>query len=245
MLRHLVHQGADHLVVADHMSSDRTADAVADLARDLPVTLLQDREPGYYQARKISRLARAASRRGAAWIVPFDADELWYGVGTPVAEVLRGGGADIYPAPAFDHLPTFDAPDAIDPFVEIVRRRTQPSTNKVAFRGHLLAAVHQGNHWVNIPGEVRRGCLEIRHFPFLGLEHLRRKIEINMESFGHTPGVVMGSHIARWSGLDKSTLKMVVSESGPTVVDPAPLGRGAVGTITQSMPLSAHGSSDG
>ena len=146
--------------------------------------------------------------------MPFDADELWYGVGTSVAEVLHGGDADIYPAPAFDHLPTLDAPDATDPFVEIVRRRTEPGSKKVAFRGHLLAAVHQGNHSVNVPGEAQRGCLEIRHFPFLGLNHLRRKIQTHMQSFERTPDVVMGSHVVQWARLDESALRSVVSEGG-------------------------------
>ena len=192
-LRHLVQQGADHLVVADHMSSDRTAEVVAELARDLPVTALEDREPGGYQARKVSRLAHAACRRGRG---------------------ASGGDADIYPAPAIDHLPTLDVPDATDPFVEIVRCRTEPSTNKVAFRDSLLAAVHQGNHWVNVPAEARRGCLEIRHFPFRSVEHLRRKIETHMKSFERTPDIVMGSHVVQWPHLDVSTLRRLVTERG-------------------------------
>jgi glycosyltransferase involved in cell wall biosynthesis len=232
-LRHLVHQGVDHVVVADNLSSDHTADTVAELAMDLPITLVRDEERGYYQARKISRLARAASRRGAAWIVPFDADELWYGAGETIADVLRRGRGDILPAPVFDHLPAADAPDAIDPYVEIVRRRTEPVTNKVAFRAHLLAAVHQGNHWVNVPGVVHRGLLEIRHFPYLGFNHLRQKVALNADSIAHTSEDVVESwHIAAWTRLDDAALKRAVDIDIPMVTDPAPLGPGAVGTIT-------------
>ena len=84
-IRHLIDQGVDHVVVADNRSTDGTAEAVAAMADELPITLLQDLEPGYYQARKVSRLARAVTRRGASSIVPFDADELWYGAGRRLA----------------------------------------------------------------------------------------------------------------------------------------------------------------
>ena len=48
-IRHLIDQGVDHVVVADNGSTDGTADVVAAMADDLPITLLQDLEPGYYR----------------------------------------------------------------------------------------------------------------------------------------------------------------------------------------------------
>jgi hypothetical protein len=46
--------------------------------RDSRVHVVTDREPAYFQAAKMTRLARAAARAGADWVVPFDADELWF-----------------------------------------------------------------------------------------------------------------------------------------------------------------------
>ena len=239
VLEHLVQQGADHLVVADHMSSDRTADVVAELARDLPITLLQDREPGRYQARKISRLARAASRRGrlgSCRSMPMSS-------GTASACRSRRFSVAVKLTSTRRRLSiTFRRSTRRMPRIPSSRScgaGPQPSTKKVAFRGHLLAAVHQGNHWVNLPGEVRRGCLEIRHFPFLGLKHLRRKIETHMKSFERTPDVVMGSHVVHWARLDESTLRSAGERERAYRCRSSPLGRGAVGTITQSTPSPA------
>jgi hypothetical protein len=231
-IRHLIDQGVDHVVVADNGSTDHTADLVAEMADELPVTLLQDREPGYYHARKVSRMARAATRRGASWIVPFDADELWYGAGERLSDVLRAGRGDIYPAPMFDHRPSFDLPDTNDPYVEIIDRTVLPGPNKVAMRAHLLTAVHQGNHWLNDPGVVQRGALEIRHFPYLGLEHLRRKVEYTVSAYRHTDfGGDDHSYIIDWEPMNDAELRRAAGPPAPMVTDPAPLGPGVVGTI--------------
>ena len=152
-----------------------------------------------------------------------------------------GGGADIYPAPAIDHLPTLDVPDATDPFVEIVRCRTEPSTNKVAFRDSLLAAVHQGNHWVNVPAEARWGCLEIRHFPVpqcrapsaqdRDAHEIIRTYARYFHGFARRPVATLGRVNAETPG----------DREWPTVVEPVPLGRGAVGNITCSTASATSG----
>src|SRR6478736_5534011 len=97
--RQLLDGGVDALIVADNLSTDRTRAVLDDLARELPLVVIDDREPPYYQGPKMSRLARAAARCGASWIVPFDGDELWYGVDRPLAERLRTLDGDAAPAP--------------------------------------------------------------------------------------------------------------------------------------------------
>lgn len=42
------------------------------------MTVVDDPEPAYFQADKMTALANRARSNGAAWIVPFDADKLWF-----------------------------------------------------------------------------------------------------------------------------------------------------------------------
>ena len=78
-VQHLLKQGVDHVLVADNLSTDATPDILTRLSRDHPVHVAHDRDPAHYQSWKMGLLAQAARRSGADWIVPFDADELWFG----------------------------------------------------------------------------------------------------------------------------------------------------------------------
>jgi glycosyltransferase involved in cell wall biosynthesis len=74
-LRHMADE-VDHLIVADNLSSDGTRDILDTLAKDLPLTVVDDPDPGYTQSAKMSALAeRAAVEQRASWIVPFDAED--------------------------------------------------------------------------------------------------------------------------------------------------------------------------
>ena len=140
----------------------------------------------------------------------------------------------------FDHRPSLDAPDSRDPYVDIVTRTASPGPSKVAFRANLFASVHQGNHWVNDPGTVRRGALEIRHFPFLGFEHLRRKLISTAEAYRRTDlAATEWSYVRDWVELDDDALRAVACPPGESMlVDPAPLGQDAVGTILMPPSVS-------
>jgi D-serine deaminase-like pyridoxal phosphate-dependent protein len=73
----LIDQGVDVILVADHLSTDTTSAALAELSTRYPVHVVRDTAEPFWQADKVTRLARMATTRGAAWIVPFDADEIW------------------------------------------------------------------------------------------------------------------------------------------------------------------------
>jgi glycosyltransferase involved in cell wall biosynthesis len=93
----------DHVIVADNGSVDGTRDILA----SLDVELVDDPERGYYQSRKMTALAAQARAAGHDWVVPFDADEVWYSPFGRIADVLDGIGVQWLAAPAslYDHVP--------------------------------------------------------------------------------------------------------------------------------------------
>lgn len=169
MLEHCQSQGFDGLVVADNLSTDTTAEILKTWSGRMPVVYVDDKEELYLQQQKMDVLARVARRRGADWIVPFDADEFWYGAGgRTVAEILRLTPRDIGVQTARVHNVIWDG------------RRYMVGTlsdrlPKVAFRWHPLAHLHHGNHGVDRPGDTAFD-LRILHFSYRSEQQFIGKI---------------------------------------------------------------------
>jgi len=89
VLDHLEAQGVDQVLVADNGSTDGTLEMLQARASQGRLLLARDSEAAYYQAAKMTLLARAAWRAGADWVVPFDADELWFAAHGLLADHLR------------------------------------------------------------------------------------------------------------------------------------------------------------
>lgn len=168
----------DWLLVADNGSADGTRQILEELAEKLPLHVLDDPEPGYYQSQKMTLLAQKAAVMGATWIVPFDADELWVSHVDRLRVVLPELDAHVASAALFNHFPSAVDPDGIDPFRTIVwRQQEKAPLPKVAFRWERSAVVHQGNHGVTLERtDVRTvEALEIRHFPYRSAEQFVSK----------------------------------------------------------------------
>jgi len=88
-VQHLARQGIDAFLIADNGSTDGTADVLRSLAKEHCVHVLTDSLQDYLQGTKMTILAELARRQGADWIVPFDADELWFAGEGTVADFLR------------------------------------------------------------------------------------------------------------------------------------------------------------
>lgn len=188
VVAHMCNQ-VDAVIVADNGSTDGTLEILWGLLSGLPVTLIDDPEVAYRQSDKMTALANRAAADGAQWIVPFDADEIWYSTsGRPIREVLGGMGADDPAAvrvPILNHLRTSHDVKDPDPFWSMVYRQHSPQDlGKVAFRWEPGATIHQGNHGVTLPAAdpcgliqsgVDTGQLELRHFPIRSADHLIRK----------------------------------------------------------------------
>lgn len=188
-LRHMAGE-VDRLIVADNLSTDGTREILDRLVGELPLTVIEDPEPAYYQSRKMSAFAGKFADPGD-WIVPFDADELWYSRVGRIREVLPVmdswplGENAVVKATLIDHFGT--AVDERDPdvFRSFVWRKIQPSgLPKIAFRYEPGAVIEAGNHGVTLPSgrrpdhcsqQTAYASLEIRHFPYRSAAQFVRK----------------------------------------------------------------------
>lgn len=177
VVEHMFAQGVDAVLVADNNSDDGTADVLEELALVQSVHVARDRLLAYTQATKMTILASLARRSGADWIVPFDADELWFTTDGTVSEFLRSSDATVARAELHN---VFPAPDddrqQIDPFLRLRRLDESPAQfGKVAFRSHPLARIEMGNLDVDRRGRRIDG-LFIAHFPWRSLEQMTAKL---------------------------------------------------------------------
>ncbi len=176
---HLAH-GVDRLIIADNLSEDDTRGI---LEKYPEVQVVEDDDPAYQQAEKMTRLAYMASEQGAEWVLPFDADELFYTDHGSLAAFFAAQTADIIEATVWDHIATDDDPPGCHPFTRIRHRRQTPQRMpKIAFRAHPDAELHMGNHDVNRPGERAAG-LYARHFQYRSFEQMVHKLRVGREAY--------------------------------------------------------------
>jgi hypothetical protein len=240
-LDHLFSQGVDHLLVSDNRSVDGTLELLRQrAARDRRLHLAIDREPAYYQGEKMSRLVRAASRAGADWVIPFDADEFWFARDETVAAYLRriameSPDAGIVSA-AFHHMvPVSDAPHDW-PETEFVLDSTPAVPGKVAVRGHVLAGVHVGNHFAMRVGSRHTG-LFIAHAVFRSPEQVARKVRQGAAAVMLTdPGDEIAPYWRAGSALDDAGILRVWERMRQGLPEPQ-FGVPAIGPMHRVRPI--------
>lgn len=227
VIRHMITQGVHHLIVADNLSTDGTRDTLHELACDLPLTVVDDPDPAYYQSEKMTRLAHQAGAMGADWVIPFDADEMWYSPHGPLSSVLTSDVASVQWAFALEHVPHVDDPADRNPLRRMVHRRLQPKpVMKVAFRYQPGVRVWQGNHDVDHQGGRARGLLEIREFQYRTFEQTVRKVRNGRAAYEATTlASTEGSHWRQMGAMSDDELEVWWKDytSGPTILDPAPV----------------------
>lgn len=207
VVRHMAGQGVDGIIVADNLSTDRTRSILKTLQGRIgcPLVVLDDKDPAYYQSRKMTALAKQAwDMFSADWIVPFDADELWISKkqGETVGDCLRRAPArtTVVPAHLYNYMPTSIDPAGDCAFRTIQWRITQPAPlPKVAFKWHPAAVIEQGNHGVTHPNHNLWGFkLEVQHFPWRTVDQYAQKVKQGREAYQATDlEEGMGGH---WRG---------------------------------------------
>lgn len=200
----------DHLIVADNRSTDGTRELLEQLVTQLPLTLVDDPDPAYYQSAKMSRLAARAADMGASWVIAADADERWYSPFGRVADVLEDMPAHVAVCTAalYDHVPTGLDPVDADPFTRIGwRRRNAAPLSKVAVRPRIAVTIEQGNHGANWPTDRADGQIVVRHFAHRSVEQMIRKTRNGAAAYAATTlREDFGAHWRQWGLLSDEQL---------------------------------------
>lgn len=175
-VEHLLSQGIDAVLVADNGSTDKTLSILQELAQDHPVIVGHDAEPKYYQSEKMTWLSDYAAAHGAQWVIPFDADEFWFGHQEPLKDTLESTTADALYATLYNQFPP--APESDQWTVD-----TSPHPDgKVCFKPDGVRVLAMGNHQIiglpfPTPGEVN-----ILHRPWRSYEQFVRKVRQGAQS---------------------------------------------------------------
>lgn len=174
----------DCVLVEDNDSSDGTREILERLSGTLIVQ--GDDEVAYYQAAHMSRLAVQAAEHGAEFVIPFDADEIWYSPFGRVGDVLLDHPeALIATAEMHDHVATGADPEG-DPVTRMGWRRRSPGElPKVACRPNPPVRIHQGNHGADY-GDTLHGLLQVRHFPYRSEAQFERKVRNGAAAYAAT-----------------------------------------------------------
>jgi hypothetical protein len=175
----------DHVLVADNRSVDGTGEILRSFDR---VTVMVDPDPNFCvdeeQARRTTALAALAAQRGADWVVPFDADEVWVTRdGRRLGDVLDELPPNTLLARAemVNHVITDRDPPGPDVPARMVYRHPEfHFVPKVACRTGPGLWILKGNHRATYRGMAspRRidGLLRVHHFPVRSAEQFVRKI---------------------------------------------------------------------
>lgn len=205
----------DHAIVADNLSVDNTRYILESFGDR--VTIIDDQDPAYTQAAKMTRLAHMAGDMGAEWVVPFDADEAWY---LPDLDTID---ADVVTARPHVYVPQPTDPDDPSPLRRMQWRLPDPEPQvKVLFRYHPAAVLHMGQHNVDHHGR-RVEAATCRHYQYRSLEQVRRKVSNGVGAYNASQlSTTYGSHWRDLDALDVAGLSQWWDEytTQPLVHDP-------------------------
>ena len=103
VVEHMMNQ-VDHVIVADNLSKDSTRKILDSLHGN--ITVIDDNDPSYRQSEKMTALADIAYRRGADYVIPFDADEFWVARDGTLKDTIELSGVDVLEAQILNYIPT-------------------------------------------------------------------------------------------------------------------------------------------
>ena len=206
VIRHMTTQ-VDAIIVMDNRSVDGTTDILHSLESDT-IAIVDDPTVGYEQSKKMTTLAHTARDwYEADWIVPFDADEIWYAPNGSISRFLDAYHNDhVVEANLFDHVATdLDDPNEINPIARLLWRRSYAAPlPKVAVRWDRSLKIGMGNHDASYHFTPRhaRDRMAIRHFPYRSADQIVRKIRNGAEAYAATElPDHYGAHWRQWGAI--------------------------------------------
>ena len=182
VLQHMLQQ-VDQVMVVDNGSTDGTREILS----DLPIVVMDDPEVGYYQERRMTALAHHAHMSfGADWVVPFDADEMWFSPMGTIAEYLSNTTASVVKAVIVEYVPTDqDWPEGT-PVQRMAYCTESTDYVKVACRPSLSVTIAQGNHSASYPPVYEDDGLVIHHYPYRSVDQFIKKVRNGAKAYAAT-----------------------------------------------------------
>ena len=202
IIEHFKRHGISRVLVVNHLSTDSTVELMKTYG-DF-VKTAQYTNPAYEQRAVMTLASRLAAKHGASWIIPFDADEIWWPTHhATIAESLENSNADKIPAPHYDFLPPEAQNNIFEPKDFTLRKQDPNPMPKTAFRAHEKAIVLMGNHWVHRPGTSGNG-LAIAHYPYRSKQQLLQKVKTGNTAINALPQPNgLGTHWQQWGKMRK------------------------------------------
>jgi glycosyltransferase involved in cell wall biosynthesis len=210
-VRHLLAQ-VDHIIIRDNISKDGTRQIIEGLKSDR-ITLQHDGVIAYIQSKKTTAMAKEAHEMGFTWVLPCDADEIWYAPeGRRIGDFLDGIAPDVRMASAqlFNHLPSAEDSDDPNPFKRIGwRQRQHAPLGKICARTGIDLVIHQGNHGAYVDGSgLTVGGLVVRHFSWRSEEQYLRKIRNGAAAYAATNmDETIGAHWRMFDGAEDEAIR--------------------------------------
>ncbi len=201
IIEHFLKQGISRILVVNHLSTDETVESMSYFGDFTQIA--QYNHPSYEQRAVMTLAARYAAECGASWIIPFDADELWWPTSEKtIAGLLNACKDDKIPAPHYDFLPPDELLEKFSPESFFLHRNEPNPMPKTAFRAHPKAIVSMGNHWVHRPGTSGVG-LVIAHYPYRSKNQLLKKAREGSVAINALQNSKeLGSHWQQWSKMN-------------------------------------------
>lgn len=213
-VEHLLANGVDRIYVAHGPSTDDTLSILESFGRS--VVIVDDPSEYHYQPQRTFDLSERASRDGATWVIPFDADEFVY---APNHDTIKDALAVV--------------PDEVNKLVISCfghtdwdhRHLVHRDLPKCAWRAGIPIHTFPGNHFVEIAGGEAYDVLWLRELQFRSFEHMLRKVEERCRTLDPTLGHSAGGHITRMKSMNDVELKDAWDGlmSVETVFDPIPM----------------------
>lgn len=207
-LLYYYNRGIRNFYIIDNNSTDGTRELIQcfyNQHSDIRAYLEIDEEIAYWQYRKINRLAERAVKEGCDWILPVDADELFFveGSNQSIPELLSSyPDSDVLVFEWWHYRPSLsDNREQVNPFQRITHRdRLQNSSHtKIFCRYQEGMEICQGNHQLHSNDGWKIDLLKNgyhAHFKVRSKEQLKKKVlnfgkayEVIREEFFHQSSI--------------------------------------------------------
>ena len=170
-LSHLFSQGIDGVIVGLHNSTDMTEHIVMEMKdRGRNITIIRLDFAAFYQSRMVTELANLAHSYGADWVLPFDADELFYSEDKSLSltDAIRRTLHSVIGVPLINHYATDRDVVSPNPFIAHPWRHVDLNPlAKMIVRFDPSMTIDNGNHRIlrgEDPMRAEAEAISVRHF---------------------------------------------------------------------------------